>query len=123
MSEPTEVPTTLKPTVNSLEEYQAKLAAAKGPVLLDFIMDGCGHCEDETPAFEKLVKDCEGNDATVMRLEITQDWVAPLADKLNVTGTPTAMLAQSVKDLEAGKAREVFELDSEAIRKKLKCAR
>ena len=126
MAEPTEVPTetsTLKPTVNSLEEYQAKLAAAKGPVLLDFIMDGCGHCEEETPAFEKLVKDCDGNDATLMRIEITQPWALPLADKLNVTGTPTALLAQNVKDLEAGKVREVFELDSDSVRKKLKCAR
>ncbi len=112
----------LKPTVNSKEEYEAALSNAKGPVLVDFIQNGCGHCVEETPVFERLLADCNGTPATIMRIEVTAPWASELADKLDVEGTPTALLAKTADDLRAGNTREV-DLNSKALRGALKCAR
>jgi hypothetical protein len=117
MSEPT-----LKPTVNSQEEFDALMANAKGPILVDFVQEGCGHCVDEAPKFDKLRTECK-SDATIARIEVTQDWASELADKLKVDGTPTALLADNAQDFLAGKGREVADLDSSAVRRKLKCGR
>lgn len=115
-------PLTLQPTVNSRAEFDALLAKATGPVLVDFVQEGCGHCVDEAPKFDKLMSEC-GSKATLARVEITQDWASQLADQLKVDGTPTALLADSAALFLAGKGREVTDLDSSAVRRKIKCAR
>lgn len=119
---PAEVTVRLKPTVNSKAEFDSALASARGPVLVDFIQDGCGHCEEETPVFQKLLADCAGAPATIMRVEVTADWASELADKLDVQGTPTALLASNANDFLAGRTKEV-DLNSKALRGKLKCGR
>lgn len=126
MSDPETAPTqaeAAKPTVTSKEEFDRLMAEAKGPVVVDFIQDGCGHCDEETPAFKKLVEDCKGSPATIMRVEVTDGFGAELADKLDVQGTPTALYAKSAEDFLKGATQEVSDLESAAVRRKLKCAR
>lgn len=101
------------------EEYEKLLAAAKGPVIVDFVQHDCSACDPA--ALDKLATDCAAN-ATVMRVEISQGFGSDLADQFKVEGTPTTMLADSAAKFTPGEAVEV-DPDSKAVRRKLKCAR
>ncbi len=111
-----------KPTITSKEDFDAFLKAAKGPVVVDFMMNGCGACDDSQPDFEKLQADCKGTPASIARIDVNAEWAAPLADKLNVGGTPTALFAESAEAFSAGEVEEV-DPSSKKVRTRLKCSR
>lgn len=104
------------------DEYEQALAKAKGPVLVEFVQDGCGACDPES--LNKLAAGCKKTDATIMRVECSEGFGSTLADELGVEGTPTALLADSAEKF---KAKAVEEVDPESqaaeLRKKFKCAR
>lgn len=103
-------------------EYDAALANAKGPVLVEFTQDGCGHCDPE--ALNKLAAGCKTTDATLMRVECSDGFGSDLADALKVDGTPTALMADSAEDFKAGKVEEVDpEAQAAELKRKFKCAR
>jgi len=108
-------------TVKTKEEFDALLAKATGPVLVDFIQPDCGHCVDETPAFEKLQADCKDTTAVIARVDVTAGFGEELAEKLDVDGTPTALWAASPKDFLDGKTRELADLNSSEARRRMKC--
>lgn len=109
-------------TVKTRAEFDALLANAKGPVLVDFIQPDCGPCIEETPAFNKLAEACKTSAATIMRVDVTQGFGAELGAELDISGTPTGLLADSADDFKAGRVREVADLESSSVRRKLKCA-
>lgn len=102
------------------EEFDATLAAAKGPVIVDFVQKGCGACDPKD--LNKLARDCDGTEATVMRLEISKGFGSDVADEFNVQETPTTLSADSGADFKPGTAVEV-DPASAAVRSKFKCAR
>lgn len=104
------------------EEFDALMAKATGPVLVDFIQPDCGPCIEETENFKKLAADCNGGPATVMRIDVTEGFGAELGQKLDVEGTPTALFAASAADFHAGKTKELDDLTSSTARRKLKCS-
>jgi thiol-disulfide isomerase/thioredoxin len=111
----------LKPTITSKAQFDQMMADAKGPVVVDFLMNGCEPCAEAGPELEKLGKDCSGNAVTIGSVDIDAPWATELADKLKVDGTPTALFAESAEKFLAGETEEV-EVSSKAIRSKLKCA-
>jgi thiol-disulfide isomerase/thioredoxin len=121
MSETTS-PARAEATVKTKEEFDKLLAEAKGPVLVDFIQPTCQPCIDETENFNKLAASCKDGSAKVMRIDVTEGFGAELAEKLDVEGTPTALIADSSSDFLAGKTREVHDLTAPATKRKLKCA-
>lgn len=123
MTSPTDSNLVAKPSVETKEAFDQLLAAAKGPVLVDFIQPDCGSCVESQPEFEKLAKDCEKSPATVARIDVTSEWGAKLADQYKVDGTPTALFAKSKEDFEKGDVQEVNDISSNAARRMLKCAR
>jgi thiol-disulfide isomerase/thioredoxin len=104
-------------TVNSVEEYEAAMREAKGPVIVDFVAQDCGWCDESKPHVDKLAKGC---DVTVLRVDV--DAVGALADKFDVSGTPTTLYAPTAADMQPGKAEEV-DPEDKSFRAKLKCAR
>lgn len=122
MSETTPDVPRAEPTVKTKEEFDKLLANATGPVLIDFIQPECGHCVDETPAFEKLRDDCKDTSAVIARVNVEDGFGAELAEKLEVDGTPTALFAKSPSDFLAGKVEEVDDLSSSKARRVMKCA-
>lgn len=100
-------------------EYEEKLKGAKGPVVVDFVQDGCSACDPA--ALDKLATDC-ANNTTVMRVEVSGGFGADLANEFKVEGTPTTMLADSAAKFTPEDAVEV-DPESKAVRRKLKCAR
>lgn len=111
----------INPTITSKEQFDKLLAESKGPVVIDFMQQGCGPCAEAEPELKELMKDCEGKPVTIGSVDVEAPWVAELADKLDVAGTPTALFAPSAQDFLAGKVQEV-EPSSKAVRQKLKCA-
>lgn len=101
------------------DEYDKALKEAKGPVIVEFVQDGCGACDPA--ALNKLATDCK-TAATIMRVECSEGFGSELADKLKVDGTPTTLMAKTAKDF---LAEDVTEVDPESaeLRRKLKCAR
>lgn len=122
MSETTPTPERAEATVKSKEELDQLLQTATGPVLIDFIQPDCGHCVDETPAFERLRDDCKDSGAVIARVNVEEGFGAELADKLKVTGTPTSLFAKSAQDFLGGNVEEVADLDSSKARRAMKCA-
>lgn len=100
------------------EEYEKAVADAKGPVVVEFTQNGCGHCDPA--AMNKLATDC-GSNATLLRLECSEGFGADVADQFKVDGTPTALFAGKAADWKPGVAVEV-DPESSALRRKLKCA-
>jgi hypothetical protein len=101
------------------DEYEKVLAEAKGPVIVEFVQEGCGACDPA--ALNKLATDC-GAKATIMRVECGFGFGSAVADELEVDGTPTTLMAESgAKFL----AKETVEVDPEStsLRRKLKCSR
>lgn len=105
--------------VQTRAEFDAALAAATGPVVVDFVAADCGACEEEKPALAKLASEC----ATATILLVDEAKVgAELADAYDVSGTPTLLYADSADDFKAKKVQEL-EPDSALLRRKLKCSR
>ncbi len=69
----------------------------KGPVPDDvdaivvvFVMDGCGHCDDFKPTFYRVARSWSRTvPAYVLKADDPNPEVQRLADRLKVTGTPT----------------------------------
>jgi thiol-disulfide isomerase/thioredoxin len=123
MTSPTETNLEAKPSVHTREEFDKLLAAAKGPVLVDFIQPDCGACVESQPEYEQLAKDCSGTPSTIARVDVTSEWGAELANKMKVDGTPTALFAKTREAFDKGDVTEVNDLTSNAARRMLKCAR
>lgn len=120
---PEDLPTMTAPKqvldVTTDAELQAQLAKATGPVVLDFVQEDCGHCEEAKPHVDKLAKGC---DVTVMRIDVEKADEAIMArfgDLVN--GTPTTLFAPTAADMTPEKAEEVDPEDKNFV-KKLKCA-
>lgn len=111
----------LKPTVNSKDEFDKLMSNSKGPVVVDFLMNGCEPCLDSSEKLGALSTDCSGHPVTIASVDVEAPWVAEMADKLNVAGTPTALYAPTFGAFLAGDVEEV-DPGSKALRSKLKCA-
>lgn len=89
-------------------------------IVVVFTMDGCGHCEDFMPTFERVARSWS---RTVPAYELKADDPNPeiqrLADRLKVTGTPTTAAIRrysggAAKIEGAGSAQQVNELFKQA---------
>ena len=100
-------------------DLQAQLAKATGPVVLDFVQEDCGHCEEAKPHVDKLAKGC---DVTVLRIDVEKadDGIMNRFGAL-VEGTPTTLYAPSAAEMTPEKAVEVDPEDKSFL-KTLKCA-
>ncbi len=96
--------------------FNAALAAAPGQVLVDFVMEGCGACEDDKPKVEALAAGCEG--VTVLRVD--GERLSKLADKYNVEAFPTMFHGKTAA---AATPERAVEVEPEEMMKKLKCVR
>ncbi|MFA6094223.1 MAG: thioredoxin domain-containing protein [Elusimicrobiota bacterium] len=105
------------------EEVTKMLAEATGPVVLDFVEEGCGFCEEEKPEVEKLAKDCSG--VTIIRVDpVKHPGLDGLTDQYLTgpdAGFPTLFVANKGSDMKPGEAVQVD--DAAALRKRLKCPR
>ncbi len=106
-------------SITTKAEFDKALAEAKGPVLVDFVMEQCGACVAEAPEVEKLANSCSGT--TVLRVDVDQ--LSDVADSFKVTGTPTIMFAESGAKMTPTDAVEVEDPFSPAFKRKLKCVR
>lgn len=101
----------------SVAEFEKLVGAAKGPVVLDLVTEGCGFCEDSKPVVDKLAKGC---DVTVIRVD--GEKVPELADRFKVEGFPTTLFAPTSAEMTPEKAEEVDPADA-GFKRRLKCAR
>lgn len=107
-------------TASTAEEVTKLAAEATGPVVLDFVEEGCGACEEEAPDVEAIVAKCGG--VTIIRADPTKDAsLNQLAYDYNIEGFPTMFHAKTGADLKPGVASELA--DSDALRKLMKCPR
>lgn len=112
-----------KPTVIEVRDkadFDARLAAATGPVLVDFVADGCEACAGEKPLLDQLAGEC-AEPATILIADEAKVG-GELFDAHKVDGTPTLLYAKDGAAFTAGKTVEV-DPTSAALRRKLKCAR
>lgn len=108
--------------VKSAAEFEAALKSAPGSVLVDFISKGCGACEEELPALEKLAAEKCAGDCTILVAEESQVG-GELLDKFEVEGTPTLFYAKAAQDVLDAKLDALEEVDVPTARRRLKCAR
>ncbi len=101
--------------IESEEQFDKVLAAAPGEVLVDFVLDGCGACEDDAPKIEALAQGC---DVTVLR--VNADKVGALVDRYKVQEFPTLLHSVDAAGMTPKKAKNV---EPEDVIKKLKCTR
>ena len=102
-------------------EFDALLKGTKGALVVDFTSEGCGACDPKVLA--KLADDCETT--TVVRVDLSgapDDWQNTLADKFDVQGTPTTLLAEKAEAFTPDRVEEIDPTDA-ATRKRIKCAR
>lgn len=105
---------------STAEEVARMASEAKGPVVLDFIEEGCGFCDEEAPKVEEVVKSCAG--LTVIRVDATKDdSLNQLADDFKIEGFPTLFYADKGGDLTPDKASMLD--DADALKKRAKCPR
>lgn len=103
--------------VTTEDELRQTIAAAKGPVVLSFEMQGCEACDEQKPEIEALVQRC--GDVTVIRADV--DELPSVADAYGCEATPTLYFADKAADMEPGKAKEVDDVSK--LKRKIKCAR
>ena len=106
--------------VADVADFDAKLAAATGKVLVEFVQEDCVFCEEEAPAVDALALTC-GNRATVLRVNVSKEKLKPLVERFKLEelgGTPTILYAENAAKLNAGKGVEV---DPTQARRRLKC--
>jgi thiol-disulfide isomerase/thioredoxin len=113
---PRQVPPVLN--VKSAAELEAAVKASAGPIVVDFVQEGCGACDEAT--LDELATGCAGK-ATFIRADVTKGDLDTIAEKFNVEGTPTTLFAKSSKDWAPSRAQEVDASDP-ALKRKLKCA-
>lgn len=107
-------------TASTAEEVTRMANEAKGPVVLDFIEEGCGFCDEEAPKVEEVVKGCAG--LTVIRVDATKDdSLNQLADDFKIEGFPTLFYADKGQDMTPDKASMLD--DADALKKRAKCPR
>lgn len=101
--------------IKTPEEFEQLVTNAKTPVLVDFVQEDCGACEEAKPSMEAFAKSCN-----VYRVDVGDEKLSDLADKLKVDGTPTTLLFEPGK-----KPTEVDVAEPEHakhVKAKLKCA-
>lgn len=107
-------------TATTAAEVTKLVAEATGPVVLDFIEDGCPACIDEAPDVEAIAAKCGG--VTIIRADPTKDAsLNALADAWGLEDFPTMFHAKTGADLQPGKASKLD--DSNALRRLMKCPR
>lgn len=97
-------------------QFNEVLSKATGPVVVDFVQQGCDACEADEPELEKL-SHCEN--VTVLRVDL--DKTPETEEKFDVGGTPTMMFAKTGEEFLKGKAKEVE--PGPKLNRKLKCSR
>jgi thiol-disulfide isomerase/thioredoxin len=119
-STPLDMPRQVPPVLNvkSAAELEAAVKASAGPIVVDFVQEGCGACDEAT--LDELATGCAGK-ATFIRADVTKGDLDTIAEKFNVEGTPTTLFAKSSKDWAPSRAQEVDASDP-ALKRKLKCA-
>ena len=107
-------------TANTAEEVTRLAAEATGPVVLDFVEEGCEYCDEEAPKVAEIASKCGG--VTIIRADPTKnESINKLADAWGIEGFPTMFHAKTGADLKPGVASELA--DSDALRKLMKCPR
>lgn len=72
-------------TAGDEAELNRIVAAAPGPVILDFMASWCGGCKAQTPALRQLA--CDRPDVTIVKVDV--DKAEALADAWKVHEMPT----------------------------------
>lgn len=106
--------------ITSASELEQALKSVSGPVVVDFIQEGCGACSPLE--LEELAARCAETPASFFRVDVTKDQsLEKLAQDFGVEGTPTTMFAKTAKAWSSGSAEEI-DPTSPAAARKLKCA-
>lgn len=85
------------------------------PVIVEFVSEGCSHCDDIAPSYEKLAARANGRIGT---LRIDLDDYPELAARYNVRGAPTFILINQLAEVarvEGAHNKELRELGRQAI--------
>lgn len=89
-------------------------------IVVVFVMDGCGHCHDFMPTFNRIARSWNRTvPAYVLKADDPNPEIQRLADRLKVTGTPTTAAIRryssgAAKIEGAGSAQQVNELFKQA---------
>ncbi len=76
-------------------EYEQSVAAAPGPTVLDFYSTECPPCEALAPKYQALAEQFAGR---VRFLKVFRQGNRELAQRLNVTGSPTLLFFRDGKE-------------------------
>jgi thioredoxin 1 len=81
--------------INSEEEFNAKIASAKGVAVVDFYADWCPPCKALAPIFAKTA-DAYAGKAAFYKLNIDKNQA--LSKKFNIEGIPCVVLFKDGKE-------------------------
>lgn len=99
----------MKATKLQSDNFDATLAAAETPVLVDFWADWCGPCQMLGPVIDEIAGDQEGK-AVVAKVNV--DEAQDLAVRYQVRSIPTLIVfkdGQPVERLQGVQTKEVIE--------------
>lgn len=119
MSDPTLHPRVHLPKTK--EEFERLVKDTKGALVVDFTSEGCGACKPET--LNELAASCDTT--TVVRVDLSgapDDWQNELADKFEVEGTPTTLLAERASEFTPDKVEEIDPTKKSTLTR-IKCVR
>src|SRR5690349_2905456 len=74
--------------VRTAAEFNAKVLQARGPVLVEFMSEACGHCRRAQPMVEDVARQLNGKMPVYQVSLLTEEGQA-LAQQFGVMGTPT----------------------------------
>lgn len=77
--------------------FEAELAQAKGPVVVDFFATWCGPCKRLSPMLDELAG-TRTNQIKFLKVDVDQS--APLAERFGVQGVPTLVFFQNGKEVD-----------------------
>lgn len=91
--------------------FDAKIKAAKGLVVVDFYADWCGPCQDFGPVFEEVSNETKG----VTFIKVNTDNAPITSEKLGILGIPRIIFFKKGEVI-----REASAMSKEGLKAKIK---